>query len=401
MKIGVVLDQNPRSGGGFQQSINAVQQLLRICPKWITIEVFTTAKENVTHPALADIEVFAMSSWYAERMKLRLLAHPEYVLSEILARVRVVTSLEKLMLKRGVDLAYLLGPSTYALSFRSLPYVLTVWDLCHRDHPEFPEVSDGGEFSHREHFYRNAIGRSYITLTDSEELSNSISRRYGIEADRLIAMPFQPAASIAKGARGANGPTIVDKLKLPSNYLFYPAQFWAHKNHIRIVQALEYLKREGLRYPVVFCGRDKGNMRNVLSAAEQLGIADQVYCVGFVEDSDMQGLYAHSKAVVMPTYFGPTNLPPLEAWLVGKPLIYSSLFAKQVGDAALCIDPDSFVDLASAIRKIYLDGRLIDHLLAAGTRRLREIDQSRLVAENNLVERLGNFNNRKSCWRFV
>jgi len=63
--------------------------------------------------------------------------------------------------------------------------------------------------------------------------------------------------------------------------------------------------------------------------------------LGFVPIEDMRGLYEGSLAIVMPTYFGPTNIPPLEAWTLEKPLIYSTHLAEQAGDAALLIDPNN------------------------------------------------------------
>ena len=50
--------------------------------------------------------------------------------------------------------------------------------------------------------------------------------------------------------------------KLPSNkkIIFYPAQFWAHKNHKYIIDAAEILKNENnTKFLFVFCGGNKGN----------------------------------------------------------------------------------------------------------------------------------------------
>ena len=62
----------------------------------------------------------------------------------------------------------------------------------------------------------------------------------------------------------------------------------------------------------------------------------------------------------MPTFFGPTNLPPLEAFRLGVPVIYSDLegLRDQVGDAALLVnlhDPETLSD--------YLLDLLKDHNL--------------------------------------
>jgi glycosyltransferase involved in cell wall biosynthesis len=99
----------------------------------------------------------------------------------------------------------------------------------------------------------------------------------------------------------------------------------------------------------------------------------------------------------MPTYFGPTNLPPLEAWMIGRPLIYSSHLREQAGDAAILIDPDDANDLAAAL-KASMDDRLCADLVEKGCRRLQEIEVQRNVAEAELLARLGRFEKRSRCW---
>ena len=318
-----------------------------------------------------------------------------------LARCKIATALERAMRARGVDLAYFVTPSPYASAMRSLPYIFTVWDLCHRDHPEFPEVSADGEFSWRENLYRNAINRSFFTVSDSDELNRRIEARYGTDRDRLLALPFQPARFVVDAVDDDDFTAEVKRLALPSDYLFYPAQFWPHKNHVRILEALARLRTSGQRYPAVFCGGDQksGAKRHIQSVAKKLGICDQVVFLGFVDERQMRVLYSLAKALIMPTYFGPTNLPPLEAWAFNKPVIYSTQLASQVAGAALCINPDSVSELAEAIERVYGDDVLVECLVKEGRLRLHEIGAIRLAAEAQLLAKLEIFRIRRSCWK--
>ena len=400
MKLGIVLDQQLHSGGGFQQALNAIRQILRIRPEWLDIEVFTTSEANAKHPALSALTLHVVRRGLSEKLRHNVLsgAMPE-VIDRQLSKIGITTQLERAMQNHKVDLVYFVVPTTYALAFRNLPYVLTVWDLCHRDYPEFPEVGSGPEFSARENLYRRSINRAYLTLTDSNELNDHICRRYGTDADRLVAMPFQPA----KFDQATDKDTVVlgevaDLGNLPKDYLFYPAQFWPHKNHARILQALAHLKQHGHRFPVVFCGGDKGNRPHLQATAERLGIADQVSFLGFVDEKHMQSLYAASKALVMPTYFGMTNLPPLEAWQAGKPVIYSKHLFAQVGEAALCVNPDSVTQLADAISLVYESKHTVECLVEKGRDKLREIEEQRIEAESLFLDRLNVFRARRLCW---
>ena len=85
---------------------------------------------------------------------------------------------------------------------------------------------------------------------------------------------------------------------------------------------------------------------------------------------ELAALYRNAAALVMASYFGPTNLPPLEAWAVGTPVIYPEAFAAQAGDAAMLFDYDDPVTLADAIEKVdRADERA--RLVEAGQNRLR------------------------------
>ena len=60
----------------------------------------------------------------------------------------------------------------------------------------------------------------------------------------------------------------------------------------------------------------------------------------------MASLYLNAIALVMPSYFGPTNMPPYEAFKLGTPVLYPEILAKQddIYDAILPIkyeDPNT------------------------------------------------------------
>jgi len=166
--------------------------------------------------------------------------------------------------------------------------------------------------------------------------------------------------------------------RLPPRYLFYPAQFWPHKNHLRLIDALGRLRKtHDLEIPLVLVGSDKGTIREMLAAelrarCEALGLADQVRILGYVSDEDVTGLYAGAVALVMPTFFGPTNIPFLEAWALGCPVLTSRIrgITEQVGDAGLLVDPTSVHSIADGIRRLWTNEALRQELIASGRTRL-------------------------------
>jgi glycosyltransferase involved in cell wall biosynthesis len=269
-----------------------------------------------------------------------------------------------------------------SLSFETrIPYVMAIHDLQHRLQPEFPEVSANGEWDFREYLFRNGARNATLLVADSEVGKEDILScygSYGVTSDRVKVLPFLPAPYLATSIFPAERLRIRTIYNLPDRYLFYPAQFWAHKNHARIVQALALLRDEHrLKIPVVFCGSHAGETRQVVFSelhglSSRLKLDSQIHYLGYVPEEDMSALYGEALALVMPTFFGPTNIPVLEAWACGCPVLTSGIrgIREQVGDAAVLADPNSAESIAEGIYRLWTDESLRSALIEAGRRRL-------------------------------
>lgn len=394
MKIVALLEHDVTGGGGFNQGLNAILQMRRLCHGRFAFEVFTTHKVNVEHLQKLGLTTKVCSFSTLDLLLSWLSSYPWW--HPLQKRFKLVGAFEKRLLAEACDLVYFVTPSETPAALQRINYIVTVWDLCHRDHPEFPEIREFAEFQAREQLYGTRLAPAFAVLTDSPALAESISARYGVDRERLLPMPFAPAPFLEPSV-ASDKSAVLAKYALDEGYFFYPAQFWAHKNHIRVLQALALLKSRGRTEKVAFAGGDQGNRRHVESFADSSGLRDQVRFLGFVPAEDMRGLYEGCAAVVMPTYFGPTNLPPLEAWTVGKPLIYSSQFKQQAGEAAIHVDPDDANQLADAMQACSI-AETRAQLIRHGTQRLREIEQERLHAEARLLSRLQQFEARRACW---
>lgn len=169
--------------------------------------------------------------------------------------------------------------------------------------------------------------------------------------------------------------------------MFYPAYYLAHKNHWYVLEALAVLKRsKGIVLPTVFCGADRnGELALLQQHAAALGIADAVHFLGFVPDADIPLLYAGAFAVVCPSPFGPTNLQPLEAAAMGKPVICADLAGcrEQMGAAALYCDLNDPGALAARLEQLLQQPALVAALQHAGatlTQALGSIDYGARLA---------------------
>ena len=281
----------------------------------------------------------------------------------------------------GIDL--MIYPIAWSFSFEcGIPYIVVVHDLQHRIQPEFPEVSAGGEWNRREVLNRNAIKYAAAVFVDSEVGKEDVLEYYGdsIAGDKIFILPYAPVVRV-HSRLFHDEIDIRIKYSLPHRYFFYPAQFWEHKNHSRILDAIALLRKEhGLDIPLVLVGSNVGPPHErreliffeLVEKARHLGLSEQLYYLGSVPDDDMPRLYRQAVGLIMPTFFGPTNIPILEAWSMDCPVITSDIrgVRDQAGDAALLVDPESADAIAQAMYRLWTDAELCEKLRENGSRRL-------------------------------
>jgi glycosyltransferase involved in cell wall biosynthesis len=394
MKVAAILEDTITVGGGFNQALNAILQMRDICAKRFEFEVYTSRKENINPLALLGLKATLIKynildkcfAYFPKNLFLMLAQH----------YLRLISPFETKLIRNNVDLVYFLTNSITPAALTQLNYILTIFDLCHRDYPEFPEVGNSIQFLMREQRFQNNLYRAVLVVTDSEKLSQLIAKRYGIDDERLLTMPFSAAAFLGSNVN-LDKNTVLNLYQLSEGYFFYPAQFWAHKNHIRILEALLLLKEKGIEYKVVFTGSDKGNHSHILKFVSQYGLGGQVRFLGFVPAEHIRGLYEGCRALVMSTYFGPTNLPPLEAWMLGKPVIYSAHLQEQTGEAALYFNPDDPRELADAMQAC-ANPDVVHKLDSAGNARLKQVTAQRIKSEIEFVLHLEKFAAKRKCW---
>ena len=394
MKIIAIIEEAITSGGGFNQALNAIQQMENLSIDKFEFSVVNTNKENIIHLKKLKIESDYVKITFFDRLLSRL--YSVRLCSLIFSKLKIITPFEKCLKHKDCDLVYFVEQSSRAESIQNLNFIETVHDLCHQDQLEFPEVRNFGKFIRRERVFQNTLKRAFIVMVDSEELAIKINLRYGIDRDRIINMPFSPSPFLNE-TKASDSADILKLYKLDYGYFFYPAQFWAHKNHYRIIEAVKLLHQEGKQCRVVFVGGDKGNYDFLDRLIRGYGLGKHVQSLGFLPAEHMRALYENCQAVIMPTYFGSTNLPPLEAWLMGKPLIYSKLCSEQAGNAALLIDPDDTNSVADAMKSM-LDESISKKYIKNGYERLKQISTMRKISESNLSAKLLQFEQKMKCW---
>lgn len=249
-------------------------------------------------------------------------------------------------------------------------HIFCMADIAHIYYPHFPEVSEGGQTRLRYVLFRYGLANASVVMVELQELRREIAKHYGADPAKAFVVPQVPPRFFLTAQHADSGSPMVRP------YLFYPAQLWAHNNYLNLLTAFAYLRKDFPSLHLVLCGSRKPGDEVIFARIEKLGLKNHVHYLGYVPDESMPQLYRNAAALVMPTYFGPSNIPTLEAFAFGCPAIISDLpgVEEQVGDdAALRFDPDDPADMAEKIALVLRDPALAARMVRAGEARLDEL----------------------------
>jgi len=298
--------------------------------------------------------------------------------------------------RSGADLVVCLSPLFFPTP--DVPYFTIVWDLQHRLQPWFPEVSAGEEWARRDRDYERTLGRASRVIVGTSVGKREVSSFYRVPEENIRVLPH-PTPTFALEAGRSADTTEGARREGGRPYLFYPAQFWAHKDHVTALRALRALHDRGLDVRLVFCGTDQGNRSWVEAECSRLGLASDVEFEGFVTRERLVALYRGAFALVYPSWFGPENLPPLEAFALGCPVVAARVAGseEQLGDAALLFEKGDEVSLASAIESLWSEQGLRKRLIHAGYDRALSFTPKHFA--RGLLQIIDEFEPARACWK--
>jgi glycosyltransferase involved in cell wall biosynthesis len=372
VKVGVYIGEGrPELGGGYTFVHEVLAQLRVSAARTNHRFTILTTQSGPDRSGELDVLSLPARPSLALRAQRKLARGADHLFNRPTPLVGPDPAIDRLLKAAGLDLIWYVQPwSTLTLE---IPYIVTVWDLQHRLQPFFPEVSAGRVFDGRDNMYTPLLRRAALVVVGTEVGSEEVQRFFGVARERILTLP-QPTPSFMLAA--ANQPRAPRPARVPADpYLFYPAQFWPHKNHVNLLETLRILReRERLPFSLVLTGADKGNEAFVRETATRLGVADAVAMLGFVSREELVALYQHAFALTYVTFFGPDNLPPLEAFALGCPVVASDVSGarEQLADAALRVDPRKPEEIAAAVARLHADPAARAALVERGrTRALR------------------------------
>lgn len=376
MKVGIYAeDLEPSVGGGHTLTVEIVRALGRARPRSpheLVVYTRGDARGDVDLGGLPVERVDDAALGGAVRKLQRGVRAVAELAGPKVAR-HAQTIWHKKLASDNVKLLWSPGP---LVPLFDVPFAVTIWDLQHRVQPWFPEVSSDGERAYRERTISEALHRAMRVVVGTTAGAAEVERYYAIPPNRIRMLPHPTPRFALDAAPDETGDdAVIARLGVPRPFIVYPAQLWPHKNHATLLEALRVLDVDhGVHVSLALAGSDRGQAAPLRARAEQLGVASRMHLLGFVSQRDLIALYRCASALAYPSWFGPENLPPLEAFALGCPVVAACVdgSAEQLGDAALLVDPLDARGFATALARVLTDdverNRLIERGCARATR---------------------------------
>jgi glycosyltransferase involved in cell wall biosynthesis len=353
LRVGVWIteDYKPEMGGGFgyySQLVNAIYDY-----NFVGVEItFISVKfprywdkndksYEIQTPSfkVSDLSIrYRILNKIADKLKLKI-KRDDYIKCKLANNEVLKEELSKI-----IDLIYYPTPGCYIDNF---PYIYTLWDIGHLSMYSFPEVSMNNVYELRKTHHDKFLHKALMVFSESKQGKKEAVKYLNLNDNRIKVVPIFPSEIITDKISSSKPAALNEDLF----FIHYPAQFWSHKNHYNLVLAFEIVLSNFPTLKLIFNGSDKGNKQYVLELINELKLTDSVLDLGFVKTEELKWIYQHSQGLVMPSFLGPTNMPLLEAGVLGCSVSCSNLegHKEQLGEYAYYFDPLNPKEMAKTI----------------------------------------------------
>lgn len=229
-----------------------------------------------------------------------------------------------------------------------------VHDLTFLQHPEWHPL--------RTRFFLSATlpasaRHAKRVLCHSEWVKAEVVRDLGIAPERITVIPppighdFHPTPLAEARAH------VEREYGLNGEYFLHVGTIEPRKNHARIFEAFERLRREGFPGPLVLVGKDGWRIEPILARLENSSERAHIVRISGASETDLVALYGAATGVVFPSLEEGFGMPILEAMACGVPCITGdrTAMAEVGGGYASLVTPEDVDQLVVAMRSLWQD----------------------------------------------
>jgi glycosyltransferase involved in cell wall biosynthesis len=231
--------------------------------------------------------------------------------------------LDTFLIRKKIDFVY----PYYSKPPRNASFKSASW-IFDFQHKYLPQLFSKEEINKRDKFMAYLAANSEKVVVSSNVALKDYCSVFPACAAKASVLNFRTAV---QDSWHKDDPFAVQKkYKLPDKFFLLSNQFWKHKNHVVVFNAVRICVENGLSPCIVCTGhfydnRDPEYADTILSMIHELGIAENIHLLGLIPKSDQVQLMRRSVAVIQPSLFEGWNTSVEEASALGKTIILSDI----------------------------------------------------------------------------
>ncbi len=227
-------------------------------------------------------------------------------------------------------------------------------------HIRLPQMFDQREIKQRNDSFRKSARFATLIMLSSKDAQRDFAAFAPAFAQkgRVLNFVAQPKRALL-ASDPASEEAVLKKLELPARFFYLPNQFWKHKNHQVVFEALAILKAKGVDVFLVCSGNMKDYRNESYSESLKKYVDEHslsVRFLGLIDYDEVIVLMKRAVSVINPSLFEGWSSTVEECKAIGKALILSDIpvHREQDPEGASFFNPNQPDELASIIERVWL-----------------------------------------------
>ena len=185
-----------------------------------------------------------------------------------------------------------------------VPWIGWIPDFQHKRLPQFFSQT---EIKNRDHTFQKLIDEATHIVVSSQDAYKDLMTWFPTQESKVSVLSFTCVAS--PQWYEDNPQKIVQYFDLPEKYLMFPSQFWRHKNHQLVFEALRLLKEQGKDdIALVLTGNQQDyrwpqHFNDLQEFIKRHNLGKQIYMLGLLERQQQVQLLRCAAAIIQPSLF--------------------------------------------------------------------------------------------------
>ncbi len=353
-RIGIVFSNDDNWIGGTYYILNLISAINTLeDDKKPYIIIFSDDKNTKQNPTILNYPYLTFH---------KLSFHYNIIERMINKFSRILFNKNLLIKKHPKQIADIIFPYNFEISLAKIPHKLAwIPDLQEYFLNDFFTAQ---VFELRKNHHLKMIGQGLPIVFSSKEAESNFKEIYKEAANKTFVVNF---AVTHPPYENLDMNELKDKYKITKPYFISPNQFWKHKNHQIILEAVRFLKTKEIDFQIVFTGKEydfrypeyANELKKFVSEND---LTEDILFLGFIDRKEQLQLMNNSIAVIQPSLFEGWSTVVEDAKAMDKLIILSDIAVhrEQIQGNVFFFNPENFENLGNIFNNFSQDSKPVN-----------------------------------------